>query len=51
MEQDIILKNNLIIIITVFSCRLQGKRANKAKKMLKELIEDDKDIKDNADSK
>ncbi|MFS1514883.1 IS607 family transposase, partial [Chengkuizengella sp. SCS-71B] len=25
----------------VFSCRLQGKRANKAKKMIKELVEDD----------
>ncbi len=24
-----------------FSCRLQGKRANKAKKMIKELLEDD----------
>ena len=42
---------NLVQIITVFSCRLEGKRANKAKKMIKELIEDDKDIKDNADSK
>ena len=30
-----------IQIVTVFSCRLQGKRANKAKKMIKELIEDD----------
>ena len=40
----------LLLIIIVFSCRLQGKRANKAKKMIKELIEDDKDIKDNADS-
>jgi predicted site-specific integrase-resolvase len=28
-------------IVTIFSCRLQGKRANKAKKMLKELIESD----------
>ena len=26
----------------VFSCKLQGKRANKAKKMIKELIEYDK---------
>ena len=41
---------DLVQIVTVFSCRLQGKRANKAKKMIKELIEDDKDIKDNADS-
>ncbi|MCE5220251.1 MAG: MerR family transcriptional regulator [Clostridium sp.] len=29
-------------IVTVFSCRLQGKRANKAKKMIKELLEDEK---------
>lgn len=27
--------------LTVFSCRLQGKRSNKAKKRIKELIEDD----------
>ncbi|MCE5222419.1 MAG: MerR family transcriptional regulator [Clostridium sp.] len=32
---------NLIQIVTVFSCRLQGKRANKAKKMIKELLESD----------
>ena len=44
------LVEDLVQIVTVFSCRLQGKRANKAKKMIKELIEDDKDIKDNADS-
>jgi len=29
-------------IITAFSCKLQGKTANKAKKMIKELTEDDK---------
>ncbi|MFS1512408.1 IS607 family transposase [Chengkuizengella sp. SCS-71B] len=29
------------LIQIVFSCRLQGKRANKAKKMIKELVEDD----------
>ena len=28
-------------IITVFSCKLQGKRANKAKKLIKELTEVD----------
>ena len=44
------LVEDLVQIVTVFSCRPQGKRANKAKKMIKELIEDDKDIKDNADS-
>ena len=32
---------NLIQIVTVFSCRLQGKIANKDKKMIKELLEDD----------
>ena len=36
-------------LITVFSCKLQGKRANKARKMVKELIEEgennDKNIK------
>lgn len=35
------LVEDLVQIITVFSCRLQGKRANKAKKMIKELIEND----------
>ena len=38
-EQELV--EDLIQIVTVFSCRLQGKRANKAKKMIKELIEDD----------
>lgn len=38
-EQELV--EDLVQIITVFSCRLQGKRANKAKKMIKELIEDD----------
>ena len=38
-EQELV--EDLIQIITVFSCRLQGKRANKAKKMIKELLEDD----------
>lgn len=35
------LVEDLIQIVTVFSCRLQGKRTNKAKKMIKELLEDD----------
>lgn len=35
------LVEDLIQIVTVFSCRLQGKKANKAKKMIKEFIEDD----------
>ena len=47
-QQELV--EDLVQIVTVFSCRLQGKRANKAKKMIKELIEDDKDIKDNAAS-
>jgi putative resolvase len=38
-EQELL--EDLIQIVTVFSCRLQGKRANKAKKMIKELLEDD----------
>lgn len=38
-EQELV--EDLIQIITVFSCQLQGKRANKAKKMIKELMEDD----------
>ena len=48
-QQELV--EDLVQIITVFSYRFQGKRANKAKKMIKELIEDDKDIKDNANSK
>ena len=39
-EQELV--EDLIQIVTVSSCRLQGKRANKAKKMIKELLEDDK---------
>ncbi|AOR24739.1 IS607 family transposase [Clostridium taeniosporum] len=38
-EQELV--EDLIQIFTVFSCRLQGKRANKAKKMIKELLKDD----------
>lgn len=38
-EQELI--EDMIQIVTVFSCRLQGKRANKAKKMIKELVNDD----------
>ena len=38
-EQELV--EDLVQIITVFSCRLQGKRANKAKKLLKELVTDD----------
>lgn len=38
-EQELV--EDLIEIVTVFSCRLQGKRANKAKKIIKELLEYD----------
>jgi len=38
-EQELV--EDLIQIVTVFSCRLQGKRANKAKNMIKELLEND----------
>ena len=35
---------DLVQIITVFSCKLQGKRAKKTKRMIKELVDDDKII-------
>lgn len=38
-QQELV--EDLVQIITVFSCRLQGKRAGKAKKMIKELVGDD----------
>lgn len=38
-EQELV--DDMIQIVTVFSCKLQGKRANKAKKMIKELIAND----------
>ena len=38
-EQELV--EDLVQIITVFSCKLQGKRAHKAKKMIKELMEND----------
>jgi putative resolvase len=43
-EQELV--EDLIQIVTVFSCRLQGKRANKAKKLIKELVENDTGEKD-----
>ena len=52
-QQELV--EDLVQIITVFSCKLQGKRANKAKKMIKELIkdgdEDDQDIQSTTSSK
>ena len=50
-KQNQELVEDLIQIITVFSCRLQDKRANKVKKIIKDLLEDDKNIKNNANSK
>ena len=41
-QQELV--EDLVQIITVFSCKLQGKRANKTKKMIQELIKDDKDL-------
>jgi putative resolvase len=38
-EQELV--EDMIQIVTVFACRLPGKRANKAKKFVKELLEDD----------
>lgn len=38
-EQELV--EDLVQIVTVFSCNLQGRRANKAKKMIKGLLEDD----------
>lgn len=44
-QQELV--EDLVQIITVFSCKLQGKRANKARKLIKELIESEKDDKNN----
>ena len=41
LKQQEELVENLVQIITTFSCKLQGKRVNKAKKMRKELTEND----------
>ena len=40
-QQELV--EDLVQIITVFSCKLQGKRANKARKFVRELIEGDED--------
>ena len=37
------LVEDLVQILTVFSCKLQGKRANKAKKLIRELIQEETD--------
>ena len=38
-QQELV--EDLVQIITVFSCKLQGKRANKAKKMIRKLVGED----------
>ena len=38
-QQELV--EDLVQIITVFSCRLQGKRANKARKLVQELIREE----------
>ena len=47
-QQELV--EDLVQIITVFSCKLQGKRANKARKLVEELTDDggEKDDKDNS---
>ena len=51
-QQELV--EDLVKIITVFSCKLQGKRAGKARKLVKELIEEgdenDKNNKGNVDT-
>ncbi len=42
-QQELV--EDLVQIITVFSCKLQGKRANKAKKLVQDFIEDTSDDK------
>ena len=41
-QQELV--EDLVQIITVFSSKLQGKRAHRAKKMIQELVQDDKDV-------
>ena len=51
-QQELV--EDLVQVITVFSCKLQGKRANKAKKLIRELIQEEavgKSHKSNADTK
>ena len=51
-QQELV--EDLVQVITAFSCKLQGKRANKAKKLIRELIReeaDGKSHKSNADTK
>lgn len=43
-QQELV--EDLVQIITVFSCKLQGKRANKARKLVEELIEEESESND-----
>lgn len=38
-QQELV--EDLVQIITVFSCKLQGKRANKAKNLVRELVQEE----------
>ena len=40
-QQELV--EDLVQIITVFSCKWQGKRANKAKKLIRELMQEETD--------
>ena len=40
-QQELV--EDLVQIITVFSCKLQGRRANKAKKLIRELMQEETD--------
>ena len=44
-QQELV--EDLVRIMTVFSCKLQGKRANKAKKLVRELLQEE----ENSDKK
>ena len=44
-QQELV--EDLVQIITVFSCKLQGKRANKTRQMIKELTSESSNDKDN----
>lgn len=41
-QQELV--EDLVQIITLFSCRLQGKKAKKTKEMIKELVKDDSEL-------
>ena len=44
-QQELV--EDLVQIITVFSCKLQGKRANKAKKLIRELSNGESEVNEN----